>query len=183
MKKRRLAIVSFVLLACLVMGIGYAALTANLTINTNIGISYDTSNYSVVFTVAEVSNTSTAAAANSTVATANDTAAMTIDVAKGILKKVGDTVVIVATITNKSTSYDAIIKTPTVGTNETLKDYVTVTCALNETDADATYKTLAPSGTTTVTVTVKMIALPVSDIDLTNITITIPTDADTVPAT
>ena len=182
MKKRRLAIVSFVLLACLVMGIGYAALTANLTINTNIGISYDTSNYSVVFTAAEVSTASTAAAANSTVATANDTAAMTIDVAKGILKKVGDTVVIVATITNKSTSYDAIIKTPTVGTNETLKDYVTVTCVLNETD-DATYKTLAPSGTTTVTVTVKMIALPVSDIDLTNITITIPTDAATVPAT
>ena len=182
MKKRRLAIVSFVLLACLVMGIGYAALTANLTINTNIGISYDTSNYSVVFTAAEVSNTSTAAAANSTVATANNTAAMTIDVAKGILKKVDDTVVIVATITNKSTSYDAIIKTPTVGTNETLKDYVTVTCVLNETD-DATYKTLAPSGTTTVTVTVKMIALPVSDIDLTNITITIPTDAATVPAT
>ncbi len=182
MKKRRLAIVSFVLLACLVMGIGYAALTANLTINTNIGISYDTSNYSVVFTAAEVSTASTAAAANSTVATANDTAAMTIDVAKGILKKVDDTVVIVATITNKSTSYDAIIKTPTVGTNETLKDYVTVTCVLNETD-DATYKTLAPSGTTTVTVTVKMIALPVSDIDLTNITITIPTDAATVPAT
>lgn len=182
MKKRRLAIVSFVLLACLVMGIGYAALTANLTINTNIGISYDTSNYSVVFTAAEVSTASTAAAANSTVATANNTAAMTIDVAKGILKKVDDTVVIVATITNKSTSYDAIIKTPTVGTNETLKDYVTVTCVLNETD-DATYKTLAPSGTTTVTVTVKMIALPVSDIDLTNITITIPTDAATVPAT
>ena len=130
MKKRRLAIICFVLCACMVMGIGYAALSRTLRVDGVMTLSSDVDNFPVEFTgatlVAGAGNTNVPDGALNATINTTDKSIVDIRIANGALSEVGDTLTLTLTVENKAELLEATIEAPTV-TSNTVSDYVTVT--------------------------------------------------------
>lgn len=159
MKKRNTYVGLILLVAVLMLGIGYAAMT-NITLNITgqATATVNDENFKVKFTgTPTVSDEEivTATIANDTKATINVDA----------LSAKGDKVTATYTILNDSEDLSASIAVPTI-TNSN-DEYFSVT-----TDMDAA-TTVASKGETTVTVTVELIKTPIEENQTTDITVSL----------
>ena len=171
--KRRVGILG-ILIAIVLIGIGYAAITAvNLTINGNGTISPDDENFKVVYTAVAQTTVNP-----STISVATDT----IDASTGVtttsftisdMTKKDDTVTLTYTIENKSTDYKAILSEGST--------YLTVTGDteyFQVTPGTFAQTTLNPGGTTTQTVTVTALKTPSDEDKSVTITLSLKAEAD-----
>ena len=161
MKKRRLAIVAFLLIAVMAIGIGFAELTDVLTISGSANVDADdtaeTFDSDVYFSKAVAS----AERCNAVVDPAdNDKATMT--VVDRVLKEVGDEVI--ATFTVKSESDLPVYVTPSISNSNS--EYFDVYTTWTNT------QTIAPNSTSDIVVTVKLAKTAVAD-QATTFTITL----------
>ena len=154
--KKRTGILG-VLIAIVLIGIGYAAVTAvNLTINGNGTITPNDENFKVVYTgVTSTANPTTINVATDTIGTEGVT---TTSFTVTNMTKKDDTVTLTYTIQNKSADYKAVL-------NEA-STYLTVTGDteyFSVTPGTFASTTLNPDGTTTQTVTVTALKTPADD--------------------
>ena len=149
MKKRRSLVISFLLVAALTLGIGYAALTDVLdiqgTAEINSNTAQETFNQDVYFSDVQP-GTGVTASIN---ADNNDKATFT---ATGFADA-GDTLQVTYTIKNDSTSYAANV-TPQLLQNSNA-EYFELTS-----DWDSTMKTIPANGEETITIKIKLLKLP-----------------------
>ena len=159
--KKALQIGLFVLVAIVVLGVGYAAISAvNLIINGNATASVDQNNFKVHFTQAQAISGSTGASGTSSIDTQDDTKAI-FDVTG--LTKVGDYAEAVYTVRNDSNGIGAEI---TLNLTSSNTEYFKVT----ETILD---NKLQAGEETTAKVRVEMIKTPITDSVSTSITATL----------
>ncbi len=152
MIKRNKVLVAFMLVAVLCMSIGFAAVSD--TLNVSGKLSMDVTNNEIVeefnadvyFKSVAQPETGVTASVN---ASDNDLVDIAID--NTVLTKVGDSTVITATIENAG-EYAVTLATPTTS-NTAIANYATVTAELAAIE-------LAAGGTTTLTITVKLTAIP-----------------------
>lgn len=152
MKKRKSFVALALLVAVLILGVGYAISTIDLSVNGDVTINPDDSNFKVEFTNAEVDGTGNTA-------TIGDGLIATLDVKS--LKTVGDTVTATYTVTNKSKAgVNATLSSPVVAYTEggSANGYYEATGVLGTTNA------ITPDGNTTLTVTVKLVKAPLEDV-------------------
>ena len=149
MKKRRSVVIAFLLIAALVMGIGYAALTDVLDITGSADINQaaaeDSFNDDIFFTAAVANQTGNTASVN---ADNNDKASFTANTLKGK----DDTATFTFTIKNNG-DLDAVV-TPSISSN-TQPGYFELSS-----DWAAQPKALAAGAEITYTVTVKLLQTP-----------------------
>lgn len=157
MKKKKSFVALALVVAVLVLGVGYALTAIDLKVNGDITVSPDDSNFDVKFTNASITTTGTLTGKTDT-ATIGDGKTATLSVKT--LKTVGDKVVAEYTITNNSKAgINATLTTPTATkTNDDAKDYYTVTATLENNDA------IAPTGTKKLTVTVELVKAPLDEV-------------------
>ena len=175
MKKRRTLIISLLLVAAIVLGVGYAALTDILdiqgTAEISIGKAEEAFNEDVYFSDVSQGNGYTA----SINADNNDKASFT---ATGFTKE-GDTISITYTIKNDNEDYDALV-TPKLLQNSNAEYFYI------SSDWQSTPQTIEKMGEKTITVTVEPLKLPTGaelagasfNIELTAVTV-----EDEAPAT
>lgn len=163
MKQPKTFILLSVIVAVLVLGVAYAAISSiNLEITGTASAAPSDANFNVAFGKLNTEDAPTYVADKGagvvTFTTPSDTAAtMTVT----DLKSVGDKVTATFYVINNSTDLKADLSTPTVsGTTE----YFSVTA--NLTDAE-----IGASGKTTITVTVELIKVPITDTVSTTITV------------
>ena len=157
MKKKKSFIALALVVAVLVLGVGYALTTIDLKVNGDITVSPDDSNFDVNFTDASITTTGTLTGKTDTADKGNGkTATLSVKT----LKTVGEKVVAEYTITNNSKAgINATLSNPTATqTDDTAKDYYTVTATL----ADA--NPIAPNGTKKLTVTVELVKAPLEEV-------------------
>ena len=158
MKKRRLAIIAFMFIAVLTLGIGFAALTVDLDINGSAELGLNPAfSEKVNFTTA-VANMAPSGdtSQNTDTAGVNAQNSHKANFTVKSLKNAGDEATFTFTIKNTS-DYDAIVTVETI-TNTVNATYFTVT-----TDVPDSGLALAnTNGTATVIVTVKLNAVPAS---------------------
>ena len=153
MKKKKSFIGLALIVAVLVLGVGYAISAIDLKVDGDVSVSPDDSNFAVEFTDATVDGTGNTA-------TIGNGHTATLDVKS--LKSVGDTVTATYTITNKSKAgVAATLTEPAVAYTEggTANGYYEATATLGTTDPLA-----AGTGTATLTVTVKLVKAPLEDV-------------------
>ena len=159
--EKALQIGLFVLVAIVVLGVGYAAISSvNLIINGNATASVDQNNFKVHFTQAQAISGSTGVSGTSTIDSQDDTKA-TFDVTG--LTKVGDYAEAVYTVRNDSNGIGAEI---TLNLESSNTEYFKVT----ETILD---NKLQAGEETTAKVRVEMIKTPITDSVSTSITATL----------
>lgn len=151
MKKKKSFVTLALIVAVLILGVGYAISNVDLSVNGDVKVSPDDNNFKVVFTDASIEGTGNTA----TVGTGTE-ATLHVET----LTSVGDTATATYTITNQSQAgINASLSNPAVTyTEDAANGYYEVTAAL----ADAT--AIAPNGTKTLTVTVKLVKAPVKEI-------------------
>ena len=157
MKKKKSFVALALVVAVLVLGVGYALTTIELKVNGDITVSPDDSNFDVNFTDASITTTGTLTGKTDTADKGNGkTATLSVKT----LKTVGEKVVAEYTITNNSKAgINATLSNPTATqTDDTAKDYYTVTATL----ADA--NPIAPNGTKKLTVTVELVKAPLEEV-------------------
>lgn len=149
-KKKSFAALALVV-AVLILGVGYAISSLDLKVNGDVTITPDDSNFSVLFTDATVDGTGNTASVG-------DGKTATLSVKS--LKTVGDKVVATYTITNKSKAgIDAALAGLTVTpTEDDAKAFYSAKAEFNTTD------NLTPEGTATLTVTVELIKAPTTEV-------------------
>lgn len=156
--KKRTGILG-VLIAILILGIGYAAISSvNLIINGTGTVTANPDNFKVVYTAVATGTTVPATGVTVTPASISADGDTTTSFTVTGLSKLNDEANLTYTITNKSPDLNATLGTPTVaisGTNAS--DYFEVT----STTAEASVA--ANGGTTTQTVKVKVKKTPISD--------------------
>lgn len=164
MKNKRFFYGFIVLVALLCLGIGYAAISKNLTINGNVNADAAGSDaLQVVFYSSEDSKCETS------IASGGQSATITTD----SLKTVGETAEAVITIKNNSQHLRAIItKLSGAFDDNTYNTYFTLTISEISSTPLA-----ANGGTTTVTVTITLKKLPVESISNAGFTITLKAEA------
>ena len=149
MKKRRSVVIAFLLIAALVMGIGYAALTDVLDITGSADINQsaaeDAFDEDIYFTTAVANQEGNTASVN---ADNNDKASFSAKTLKGQ----GDTATFTFTIYNDG-DLDANV-TPSISSN-TQEEYFKISS-----DWNGQTKVLAAKGTLTYTVTVELLKTP-----------------------
>ena len=151
MAKRRNIIVAFLLIAVLIMGIGYAELVDELTVTGQAGVTaFDADIYFKSF--AEVKASDSAPSKFSTLTATDDSATM--NVATGALKVAGDKAVAKFTIANDADYPVEITATPTVDAQTFFK--VSVDWTDNKT-------TVAAHSTVDVTVTIEVSLMPTAN--------------------
>ena len=157
MKKKKSFVALALVVAVLVLGVGYALTTIELKVNGDITVSPDDSNFDVNFTDAKITTTGTLTGKTDTADKGNGKTA-TLSVKS--LKTVGEKVVAEYTITNNSKAgINATLSNPTATqTDDDAKDYYTVTATL----ADA--NPIAPNGTKKLTVTVELVKAPLEEV-------------------
>jgi hypothetical protein len=155
-KKKKSFVALALVVAVLVLGVGYALTVIDLKVNGDITISPDDSNFDVNFTDAKITTTGTLAGKTDT-ATQGDGKTATLSVKS--LKTVGEKVVAEYTITNNSKAgINATLSNPTATqTNDAAKEYYAVTATLENNDA------IAPNGTKKLTVTVELVKAPLEE--------------------
>lgn len=175
MKKRKTYIVMAVLIAAVVLGVGYAAITnIGLQINGTASATAHEENFKVKFDDdTEIATDKTNVSANSTsvVVTPGITDDHNATLTVSGLTTTGDTVTATYTVKNISEELSATIAAGAVQNSNT--EYFDVTSVVNNP------ATIAPNGSTTVTVTVELIKTPIAD---QTATLTIPFTATPVEA-
>ena len=170
MKKRRTAIIAFLLCACLCIGAGYAAATDSLVVNGAANIAAATPedfNLDVFFTD-NISKSTTGTSGTEDVAAldASDTSKDTVTITVNSLKTVGE----IAT-------FNFEIENSGAETNSTVSLAVTAKSASDPTLLEILgtlgQHTLAPGQKTTLTVTVKLLRVPAETITNSAITLTV----------
>ena len=157
MKKKKSFVALALVVAVLVLGVGYALTTIDLKVNGDITVSPDDSNFDVNFTDASITTAGTLTGKTDTADKGNGkTATLSVKT----LKTVGEKVVAEYTITNNSKAgINATLSNPTATqTDDDAKDYYTVTATL----ADA--NPIAPNGTKKLTVTVELVKAPLEEV-------------------
>ena len=167
MKNRKFVLLAFLLIATIVVGVGYAAITSSLSlVGTNM-VKKSDDNLKVVFTGVEVSNEEGYITAV-TASIANGDYPTTATFQTENFKKEGDKAKAVFTIENKSNGLDATIADANaVVTVKKVADGATL-------DADEYFKItvvhaeheLAVGDTTTLTVTIELLKTPTDDISI-----------------
>ena len=159
MKKRNTYVGLILLVAVLMLGIGYAAMS-NITLNItgSASATVNDENFNVHFT-----GTPTVSDENIVTATITDDTKATITVDS--LASKGDKVTATYTIENSSEDLSASIAIPTIANSN--EEYFNVT-----TDMDAATTVIA-NGTTTVTVTVELIKTPIDADQTADITVSL----------
>lgn len=156
MKNRKIVVVAFLLIAMLLLGVGYAALTDVLDItgsaDVNQSAAEEAYNEDIHFSAAVANQAGNTASVN---ADNNDKASFTASTLKGK----DDAVTFTFTIVNEG-DIDAVV-TPTLNaaTGNTKPEYFEITS-----DWDGTSKTLAAGASITYTVTVKLLQTPTETI-------------------
>ena len=138
MKKKSMLIV-----AILLMSIGFAAISTTLILNGNANVSENNEDFSVIFTAASIDG-------NDVYSTAVDETKKTITFTTSELKTLNQTSVLTYEVTNNSSNYDANVSVTCVPKDGTTAKYTSIK---NKLDNDAT-KVLAKSsvnGTLTIT--------------------------------
>lgn len=171
MKKRNTMLGMGLLIAVLVLGIGYAFTAIDLTIGGTVNVSPDASNFKVLFSAAEAANTK-----DSATITDSDTNSITGEIIINSLVSVGDTATVTFTVKNDSDAgIGAVINKPVIN-KTTNGEYFEVT-----TDWDSADTTTIPSvtgNTKDLVVTVKLVKAPV-DADIEGkFTVTLTANAD-----
>ncbi len=161
MRNRKTVIVAFMLVAVMLLGIGYAALTDTLTINGTAGVNLDDT--SEVFDE-DIYFSKVISGDGCTAVINDDPDTGTITVADGALKEVGDEVIATYTIKSES-DLDVLITKPTVAnakiTNNNPEYFDVYVNWVPES------MTLAAGSTVDVVVTVKLIKTASADQDVT----------------
>ena len=180
MKKRGLAITCFILVACLVIGIGYAAVESRLAVETDVTVGTNTSDYQVAFTTNSKADTvtpgKTDVSANTYTIKPKDGNAATLDIVinSGVFTEKDQVLTVIGEIQNNSSQYRATFSAaPTVTyvtqliSGEDLDDYLDVTCTM-PVDTD-----LNPGDVTTVTITITAKKMPTTAIENANVRVAI----------
>lgn len=157
MKKKKSFVALALVVAVLVLGVGYALTTIDLKVNGDITVSPDDSNFDVKFTNATVTEHGTVQGKTDE---ANIGDGRTATLSVKTLKTVGEKVVAEYTITNNSKAgINATLSNPTATKKDDVaKDYYTVTATLENNDA------IAPNGTKKLTVTVELVKAPLEEV-------------------
>ena len=134
---------SMLIVAILLMSIGFAAISTTLIINGSANVSENNEDFSVIFTAASIDG-------NDIYSTAVDETKKTITFTTSELKTLGQTSILTYEVTNNSSQYDAEVNVTCVPKEGTTAKYTSIK---NKLDNDAT-KVLAKSslnGTLTIT--------------------------------
>lgn len=183
MKNRRLAITSFLLIAVLIMGIGFAAIADNLNIGGTARVTTDGTakefDSQVYFSNAVILKT-TGTSGNADTASVTGTEKDTVELKVHSLATMGQSVTFKMTITNESTQYDAVISLDAGMPNGTMtnpsgakfNDYFNVTYSTSPdgvitSDIICPAKSGANNGTIDVYVTVTLVSSPLTTVDAT----------------
>lgn len=140
MKKRRIAIVAFLLIACMVIGVGYANLSKTLSISSMATSEPDSGNFHVFFLKESefITNVSNATA------TVGDTRLIANFNSGNFLKAPGDVATATFTIKNETTDLAAKVYLPTLNVTQA-SGFYTPSCAFvdaagNELTTESTQK-------------------------------------------
>ena len=156
MKNRKIVVVAFLLIAMLLLGVGYAALTDVLDItgsaDVNQSAAEEAYNEDIHFSAAVANQTGNTASVN---ADNNDKASFTASTLKGK----DDQVTFTFTIVNEGDIAAVITPTLNAATGNTKPDYFEITS-----DWNGESKTLAAGASITYTVTVKLLQTPTETI-------------------
>ncbi len=145
MKKNKI-LTGILLVAFMVVGVGFAAITKNLEVSGSATATVDDKNFVVVFTAVDDSGLATI--------DSNDAKKATITITSGFTKA-GDTKTVKLTVTNKSTEatkLNAVLATPSTTNSNTT--YFTVTASWGATT------TIAPQATAELSVVITLIKTP-----------------------
>ena len=138
MKKKSMLIV-----AAILMSIGFAAISTTLIINGNANVSENNEDFSVIFTAASIDG-------NDVYSTAVDETKKTITFTTSELKTLGQTSILTYVITNNSSNYDANVAVTCVPKTGTTAKYTSIKNKL-ENDATVVKAKTSVNGTLTVT--------------------------------
>ncbi len=138
MKKKSMLIV-----AILLMSIGFAAISTTLVINGNANVSENNEDFSVIFTAASIDG-------NDVYSTAVDETKKTITFTTSELKTLNQTSVLTYEVTNNSSNYDANVSVTCVPKDGTTAKYTSIK---NKLDNDATVVKAKESVNGTLTIT------------------------------
>ena len=156
MKNRRNVVVAFLLIAVMLLGVGYAALTDVLDItgsaDVNQSAAEEAFNEDVYFTAAVANQTGNTASVN---ADNKDKASFTANTLKGK----DDVVTFTFTIVNEGDVAADVTPTLNAAAGNTKPEYFDITS-----DWDGATKTLAAGGSLTYTVTVKLLKTPTESV-------------------
>ena len=143
MKKKSMLIV-----AILLMSIGFAAISTTLVINGNANVSENNEDFSVIFTSASIDG-------NDVYSTAVDETKKTITFTTSELKTLNQTSILTYEVTNNSSNYDANVTVTCVPKEGTTAKYTSIK---NKLDNDATVVKAKSSVNGTLTVTLDKVA-------------------------
>ena len=143
MKKKSMLIV-----AILLMSIGFAAISTTLVINGNANVSENNEDFSVIFTAASIDG-------NDVYSTAVDDTKKTITFTTSELKTLNQTSILTYEVTNNSSNYDANVTVTCVPKTGTTAKYTSIK---NKLDNDATIVKAKSSVNGTLTVTLDKVA-------------------------
>ena len=183
MKNRRFTIVAFLLVAVVAMSVGFATITRKLEAHGNVFLNADNT-FALKLVNPKVDASSTTEN-NNTVTfekTTNDTV-LNVTVPAGVFDAANEILVIKVTVENQNTQYKAQLKAPTItysSSGAISSNYLDVTSSgVDESEVLAVSDGAAGSGSDTAewTITVKLKAMPVSNVEL---SFTIGFEADAV---
>ena len=139
---------SMLIIAILLMSIGFAAITTTLVINGNAKVSENNEDFSVIFTAASIDG-------NDVYSTAVDETKKTITFTTSELKTLNQTSILTYEVTNNSSNYDANVTVTCVPKEGTTAKYTSIK---NKLDNDATVVKAKSSVNGTLTVTLDKVA-------------------------
>ena len=134
---------SMLIIAILLMSIGFAAISTTLIINGNANVSENNEDFSVIFTAASIDG-------NDVYSTAVDETKKTITFTTSELKTLNQTSVLTYEVTNNSSNYDANVSVTCVPKDGTTAKYTSIK---NKLDNDATVVKAKESVNGTLTIT------------------------------
>ncbi len=139
---------SMLIIAILLMSIGFAAISTTLIINGNAKVSENNEDFSVIFTAASIDG-------NDVYSTAVDETKKTITFTTSELKALNQTSILTYEVTNNSSNYDANVTVTCVPKTGTIAKYTSIK---NKLDDDATVVKAKSSVNGTLTVTLDKVA-------------------------
>ena len=139
---------SMLIIAILLMSIGFAAISTTLIINGNAKVSENNEDFSVIFTAASIDGTDV-------YSTAVDETKKTITFTTSELKTLGQTSILTYEVTNNSSNYDAEVTVTCVPKEGTKAKYTSIK---NKLENDATVVKAKSSVNGTLTVTLDKVA-------------------------
>ena len=195
MKKRRSAIVAFVLCACLIVGVGFAAITSNLKVDHYVSLGVNDAAFDVHFESAGAvaSNTNAAQADYGAKVSADNDMLVDVNIKAGVLAANGDTVTITALIHNNSADGTFRAKfgdpsqyAPVASGDSGILNYVDVECAFQAIEGSAEINddgtvVLEPGQTVNLVIVVTLAAMPTEAITNASFTITATATAVEIP--